>query len=139
MTARRDHRHCTPSLFFAAGEITAGHSTPPAIFRLLRLRGLFQLSLRIYIGRLYILIVTVSTHLQLLASCLVGHDERLLMHLESRDSPHLADAALHAMMKRTALVVAVDDKQHAAGRHDRAHTYRESSLRHEIDIVVEEA
>ncbi len=60
------------------------------------------------------------------------------MHLQSRDGPHLRDAAFDAVFKGSCLIVSVDDEQDAASVHNGADAYGKSRLGYEVDIVVEE-
>lgn len=83
--------------------------------------------------------VAVCADFEVGTSVFVGNDERFGVHLESGDRPHLRDAAFDAVMKRAGFVVTVNDEEHAASGHDSADTYCESSLGHEVYVVVEEA
>ena len=73
-----------------------------------------------------------------IGSSLVTHDDSMLMELKCTDSPHLADRLLNSMTERLCFVMAIHHNQHLLSREHSAHTYRESGLRHEVDITAKE-
>ena len=62
----------------------------------------------------------------------------MLMHLQSRDSPHVVDATLNSSLQSTTLGMTIHQDHHLLSSHDSTHTYGESRLWHLVHVIVEE-
>ena len=62
----------------------------------------------------------------------------MLVHLEGRNRPHVADRLLNRVLECTCFIMAIDHDKHLLGVHDRTDTDGQSRLRHLVHIVFEE-
>ena len=62
----------------------------------------------------------------------------MLVHLQSRDGPHVVDRALYSSLQGAALSVTINQNHHFLCSHHGTYTYGECGLRHLVDVVVKE-
>ena len=62
----------------------------------------------------------------------------MLMHLQSRDSPHVVHATLYSSLQGTTLSMTIHQDHHLLSSHDSTDTHRERCLWHLIHIIIKE-
>ena len=62
----------------------------------------------------------------------------MLVHLQRRNGPHMANRLFDSMLQGTCFVVSVNDDKHFFRIHNGSNTYCESGFRYLVDVVVEE-
>ena len=85
-----------------------------------------------------ILEVAISTDLQLITGSVIADDDTMLVHLKSRDGPHVVDTTLYSSLKCTALGVTIHQNHYLTGSHNSTYADCQSRLGHFIDITFEE-
>ena len=68
----------------------------------------------------------------------VADNDAFGVHLQSRDRPHLGNAAFYALLQGFGFVVPVNDDKDIPGRHDSTDTYGESRFGNKMGIASEE-
>lgn len=91
------------------------------------------------IAALLVKVVLVSSYGQLVARCFVADHDSMRVHLEHGRSPLVADVAVNAVLEGTCLVVTATYEKHLLGVHHCANADGQSLLRHEAEVIVEEA
>ena len=86
-----------------------------------------------------ILEILIGADLQLIGSLFVADDDAMLVHLESRDGPHVVDATLDSCLEGTCLGMAIDEDHHLTGVHDCAYTNGEGMSRNVLGLATKEA
>lgn len=94
---------------------------------------------------------------QLQRGVLIAYEQRVRVHLESGNGPHVADAVLDGLGQSQRFVGARDENDHLEGKdnevipvnsqqspylfrvHHSSHAHRQGQMRHLSDVVVEES
>ena len=83
-----------------------------------------------------VLEVAVGAYLQFVAGSIVADDDAMLVHLQSRDGPHVVDAPLDGSLQGTALGVTVHQNHHLLSSHHGAYADGQRRLRHLVDVAL---